>query len=212
MDAKRKVKCTRLVLLCGFTVVLAALLAVMFVTGRQIAEGQFECRAARQEYVRIRDHVDDAEGIDFDVLLEMNPDTVGWITVSGTQIDYPIVQTTDNRTYLYRTFHGLRNASGSIFLDYQDSPDFSGHVRVYGQHMRDGSMFAGLYGWNGDTFTIHTLDGRVLTYTVVWRGIESVAAEIFRSDAEGILLVTCINDRPDVRLVVWGQLENEEMR
>jgi len=180
----------------------------MFVTGRQIAEQHFEYRAARQEYVRLRDHADDAEGIDFDALLEMNPNTIGWITVPGTQISYPIVQTTDNHTYLYRTFHGMRNASGTIFSDHRDAPDFSGHIRVYGHHMRDGSMFAGLYGWDGDTFIIHTLDGRVLTYTVSWRGIESVTAEIFRSDAEGVLLVTCINDRPEVRLVVWGERKN----
>ena len=42
--------------------------------------------------------------VDFNELLKKNPDTVGWIEVKGTNINYPIVQTTDNSYYLTHAF------------------------------------------------------------------------------------------------------------
>ena len=152
------------------------------------------------------------EGIDFDALSAINPNTVGWITVPGTSISYPVVQASDNYWYLRRTFHGARNASGTVFIDYRDASDFSGHVRVYAHNMRDGSMFAPLLEWGGDMFIIHTLDGCILTYTVLSRGAAPVTGDVFSSTAEGVLLVTCVNGQPDVRFVVWARLENEESR
>ena len=41
----------------------------------------------------------------YDALLDINSDTVGWITVKNTNIDYPVVRTTDNDYYLNRNFY-----------------------------------------------------------------------------------------------------------
>lgn len=80
--------------------------------------------------------------IDFDALQERNPDVVGWITVPGTNIDYPILHTDDNETYLHQDIDGNESVSGAIYLDFQDEGDFSClHNVIYGHHMRDGSMF-----------------------------------------------------------------------
>ena len=207
------------IVVCALSVVIAVLAVNLFFSGRQIVERETEYRAARTEYVQLRetagivsDEPYQAEGIDFDALRAINLGVVGWITLPGTNISYPVVQGADNAHYLYHTFAGVRNSSGAVFLHYRAAPDFSGHVQIFGHNMRDGSMFAGLHGWTGDTFRIYTPDGRVLTYAVTKRRAVSVWSDIFLSNADGVLLVTCVISRPDVRLVVWGELQNEERR
>ena len=81
--------------------------------------------------------------IDFNALAQTNPDIVGWIYAPGTNINYPVVQTKDNKKYLNTLFDGTANASGAIFLDCDDtSPGLvDQQTTIYGHHMNDGSMF-----------------------------------------------------------------------
>ncbi|MCD8370645.1 MAG: class B sortase [Clostridiales bacterium] len=80
--------------------------------------------------------------IDFDALLAENPDTVGWIRVPDTRIDYPIVQADDNSRYLHTDFNGADSVYGTIFLDCDSDSDLRGwNSPLYGHHMKDGSMF-----------------------------------------------------------------------
>ena len=80
--------------------------------------------------------------IQFDELRKINPDIVGWLKVEGTEIDYPIVQTGNNETYLNTDFEGKKSVAGAIYLDYESEPDFSGrHNIIYGHNMKNGSMF-----------------------------------------------------------------------
>ena len=83
--------------------------------------------------------------LDFDALFAINPDVIGWIYCEDTFIDYPIVQAADNDYYLRRMLNGQYNYSGSIFMDYRCSPDFSDSVSiVYGHNMKNSSMFGEL--------------------------------------------------------------------
>lgn len=83
--------------------------------------------------------------VDFYTLQSINPDIVGWILIEGTEINYPIVQGTDNSYYLSHLFNGEQNSSGCVFLDNRNSPDFSDtNSVVYGHHMKNGTMFSGL--------------------------------------------------------------------
>ena len=83
--------------------------------------------------------------VNFNELLTKNPDTVGWIQVKGTNINYPIVQTTDNSYYLNHAFDGSKNEAGWVFMDYRnDSVNFNQNTIIYAHSRLTGSMFGSL--------------------------------------------------------------------
>ena len=90
---------------------------------------------------------------DLAALREVNPDVVGWIRVPGTKIDYPVVQGEDNDYYLKHTWQGNANTVGSIFMDFNASPDLADfNTLIYGHNMRSGAMFATLRSYRQQTF------------------------------------------------------------
>ena len=95
-----------------------------------------------KQYVKDKD-ASGVPAIDFNALAQTNPDVVGWIYAPGTNINYPVVQTKDNKKYLNTLFDGTANASGAIFLDCDDTaPGLADQqTTIYGHHMNDGSMF-----------------------------------------------------------------------
>ena len=83
--------------------------------------------------------------VDLAQLRQVNPDVLGWISIPGTQLDYPILRGEDNQYYLNHTWQGKRNAAGSVFLECQSSPDLSDFNTIfYGHNMKNGSMFGSL--------------------------------------------------------------------
>lgn len=86
-----------------------------------------------------------ANEIDHQALSETNPAYICWLSLPGTPIDYPVVQCDNNKTYLNHLFDGTRNASGTLFIDYRNLPDFQDpNTLIYGHHMRNGTMFGTL--------------------------------------------------------------------
>ena len=61
--------------------------------------------------------------VNFTELLKKNPDTVGWIKVDGTKVNYPIVQAEDNDYYLSHAFNKRSNAGGWVFSVYTIEPE-----------------------------------------------------------------------------------------
>lgn len=94
--------------------------------------------------------------IDWDKLLAINPETVGWIYIPGTVVNYPVVHTTDNDKYLKTSFRGYQSyvSFGTIFVDCNNKHDLSDeNIVTYGHHMNDGSMYALFYEMrNSDVF------------------------------------------------------------
>ena len=91
--------------------------------------------------------------VDFAALKEINPDIVAWVYIEGTEINYPVVQGTDNQYYLKHLFNGKWNSSGCIFLDRRNEPDFSDrHSIIYGHHMKNGTMFSSLTQYKKQEF------------------------------------------------------------
>jgi len=78
----------------------------------------------------------------FDELRVINPEVFAWLTVNDTPIDYPMTQTGDNEKYINTNAEGAYTLSGSIFLDYRNSPAFDDfNSIVYGHHMDKKKMF-----------------------------------------------------------------------
>lgn len=133
--------------------------------------------------------------IDFDALLSINPDCVGWIYIPGTEISYPIVQSSDNNHYLKYLFNGQWNSNGSIFLDCRVNPSLSDrHSIIYGHHMKNGTMFSGLTKYKDqEYFESHPI-GMLITPDAVYQidffsgyvaGVKENAWDVgFRSDEE----------------------------
>jgi sortase B len=86
--------------------------------------------------------------VDWDALRAINPDTVAWVYMPGTSINYPVVQGEDNEYYLTHDFEGEPGwlaSYGAIFMDWRNNPDWSDAAYFfYGHHMNDGSMFASI--------------------------------------------------------------------
>jgi len=83
--------------------------------------------------------------VDFNDLLKKNKDTVGWIKVEGTKVNYPVVQADNNDYYLNRSFNKKKNASGWVFADYRVSFDnFGKNTIIYGHNMTNKTMFGSI--------------------------------------------------------------------
>ena len=83
--------------------------------------------------------------VNFTELLKKNPDTVGWIKVDGTKVNYPIVQAEDNDYYLSHAFNKRSNAGGWVFADYRvDFEDFGRNTIIYGHNMNNKTMFGSI--------------------------------------------------------------------
>ena len=100
-------------------------------------------------------------------LKKINPDTIGWITIDGTAVNYPMVWSEVKNYYLRRDFYGAVRSGGTIYMDERNSPDITKNRNtvIYGHNMVDGSMFAALHAFDsssifyGATIEIATEEG-----------------------------------------------------
>lgn len=78
-------------------------------------------------------------------LLNKNKRLIGWVKIDDTNIDYPVMQTTDNEYYLTHNLNQEYDKNGSIFMDKDcDVLKPSTNFILYGHHMKSGSMFGNL--------------------------------------------------------------------
>ena len=94
-------------------------------------------------YATVSEKKDEAPVVDWAGLKAVNSQVVGWIQIPGTQVNYPVYQTTDNEYYLHTNAKGEWSIGGQIFMDYQNNPNglTDQQTILYGHHMRNGSMF-----------------------------------------------------------------------
>jgi len=99
-------------------------------------------------------------------LSENNPDTYGWLTVEGTNINYPVVQSSDNDYYLNRSFQKKYLPYGAIYVDFICSRRVEDNYNtvIYGHNVTsDGSMFNGVTDFlDAEFFDRH---GEIKLYT-----------------------------------------------
>lgn len=82
---------------------------------------------------------------EFAMLYAQNQDVVGWLTINGTKVDYPIARAQDNDYYFHRNYYKEKTRYGVPFMDYRCGHDpLSTNTVIYGHHMNNGTVFSGL--------------------------------------------------------------------
>ncbi len=123
---------------------------------------------------------------EYQTLLAGNADFIGWISIEGTNIDYPVMQTAeaDGQYYLDHSFYRTEDKNGTLFMDVRnDFIDRDTNLIIYGHNMKSGVMFGGLKKYLDDsylkshrTITFNTLYEKC-TYEVIGAGLSEVSRE-----------------------------------
>ena len=126
--------------------------------------------------------------VDFATLKESIPDLVGWIYGEDTAISYPVVQGEDNDYYLSHMADGRSNTSGAIFMDTRNQAHtpLSNEI-LYGHHMKNGSMFAGLLRYKKQSYYethpsyYYITEEKNYRLEILRAGVTNGTSDIFRS-------------------------------
>ena len=124
-------------------------------------------------------------------LINQNNETIGWIKVPNTEINYPVVQTKDNTYYLNYDFEKKENTAGWIFLDYRNKLDNSdNNYIIYGHNRLDNSMFGTLKNtlneewYKNNKYIFFNTTNSYLTYEVF--AVYSIDKDDFKSSINSI--------------------------
>lgn len=102
-------------------------------------------------------------GPTFEELMAINPDVCAWLTLTNTQIDYPVLQGENNLTYINTDVYGDFALAGSIFLDSGCDRNFgNAYSLLYGHHMDNSRMFGDLDLYKDETFFNENYTGSLI--------------------------------------------------
>ena len=145
-------------------------------------------------------------------LIAENADCIGWLSIDGTNISYPVMHTpSDPQKYLRRNFYGKYSQSGVPFLDGRCDIQ-STNLIIYGHNMKNGTMFADLKKYvDKDFLSAHrtvkfeTADG-VQTF-IVTEALKTNTSDawynrIAAEDGRHLILSTCYGSGKDGRLLI----------
>ena len=120
----------------------------------------------REELLQFKPSADPKteEGPTFAELQRINDDVCAWVTLDNTGIDHPVLQGTDNLTYINRDVYGNFALAGSIFLDSRNDSRFSDpYSLLYGHHMENSGMFGDLDLYKDAQFFRDNTSGLLMT-------------------------------------------------
>lgn len=138
----------------ALNVITFCLIGIILVCGYKIGTTLWQYHVAKSAYTNISEKTAKVDPkqftgvVDWKALKKTNSDVQGWLYQKDSPINYPVVQGTDNDTYLHTRFDGQWSGGGTLFVDSRMEPNFKGfNSIIYGHHMRDGSMFRSLRGY-----------------------------------------------------------------
>lgn len=170
-----------LYLMIGMIVAIVLLVVGLCITlgrGKSSSDSQDVASTQQKEIVYVpevvkeeADYTDDSK--DIAALQEENPDIYAWLTIPGTDVDYPILQSSRDNYYLEHTVDGAEGLPGAIYTNRCNSEDFQDAITiVYGHNMKNGSYFGALHEFEDPEFfdnhkevEIYTAD-RKITYKI----------------------------------------------
>jgi len=133
-------------------VLVAILLLLAFGSYALWDSGQVHNAASHRNYERYNPTLENNTA-SFAELQAINPDVFAWLTIFGTNIDYPVVQGQDNLRYVNTNANGQHSLSGAIFLDANNGPGFSDFSSIlYGHHMERQAMFGEIGLFAGEDY------------------------------------------------------------
>lgn len=146
--------------------------------------------------------------VDFSQLLAKNSDTVAFINVKGTNINYPVVQAKDNNYYLTHAYDKSVNDAGWVYLDYRNSKNFDNfNTIIYGHGRLNKTVFGSLRNvlnksWqnNRDNYTM-TISTPTMNYVYQIFSVYSIQSEtyyiktLFNSDTSKTEWINTMNAR-----------------
>ncbi|SCI49529.1 class B sortase [Romboutsia sp. 1001713B170207_170306_H8] len=132
------------------TLINLILISILVLSGYKIYTKLSEYKKADKVYTEIREK--SKKSNKDEELSSSNPDYRFWLKVDNTNIDYPVVQGTDNDYYLTHDFNKDYLASGSIFMDYRNDFENDKSIIIYGHHMRNKTMFGELANFKEESF------------------------------------------------------------
>lgn len=81
----------------------------------------------------------------YEALYQANSDLIGWLSIEGMVIDYPVMRSEDDEFYLHHNFQGEEDKYGCLYVRNRADVDTPGtNFLIYGHNMKDGSMFGDL--------------------------------------------------------------------
>ncbi|MCC3867531.1 class B sortase [Terrisporobacter mayombei] len=146
-------------------------IVVICISGYKIYTTLKDYKKADDVYSQLRDTKEDSKNMSEATrnLSSINSDYKFWINVEGTNIDYPVVQGSDNDFYLNHDYNKNYLPAGSIFLDYRNNLETDSNSVIYGHHMRNSTMFGQMEKFKDENFfknnKIITIKTNNTTYT-----------------------------------------------
>lgn len=120
---------------------------------------------------------------EYQKLAEENPDFSGWISIEGTRIDYPVMQTPDDpEYYIHRNFQKEYSYAGVPFVGSGDMKEGNGDIFLYGHNMRNGSMFADLLNYQNRKYWV---EHPVICLDTLWDKQEYEVFAVLNVSADG---------------------------
>ena len=108
-------------------------------------------------------------------LKKVNADVCAWIIIDGTNIDYPVLRGKNNYEYVTRDMYKNYSSTGSIFLDFRNSMDFSDNYSIiFGHNMNGGVMFTDVKKFIEKDFFDKHLTGTLYTEDKIFK-LETLA-------------------------------------
>lgn len=128
--------------------------------------------------------------VDFKKLKEQNNETVAWIKVNNTNVEYPVLRATNNSFYLNHSFDKSKNSAGWIFADYRNKFDGTDkNIIIYGHNMRDDSMFGSLKNILNSAWYDNEENTNITLYTENEKSIYKVFS-IYKIESEDYYIKT----------------------
>ena len=115
----------------------------------------------------------------YETLYNKNRKLIGWLKIEGCDIDYPVMQTSNNEYYLAHNYNQEYDKNGSLFLDKDCDAAFpNDNMIIYGHHMKSGKMFGNLNYYSKESFWE---DNKEFTFDTIYETGTYAVMYVFRS-------------------------------